>query len=192
MGKYFIQTRSQVKSSGIKLAEVHGVGKGLDLNIPPEKQVVKPIVAAEVKGISQIKPRLGQGRAGLRQKIKTPVPTWISKPIVKLMEKPTEQPKVVAKVLIRENSRIHDKIIPIPDYAIPHTKSRDNSSSGMVKRKTIQDISSEIPMYPDPTYRPPPKPVNVCIPEVPRSLSDFDPEINMDFEKIHHFERVWS
>ena len=36
--KYSIQTRSQAKSSGIKLPEVHGVGKNLDPNLKPEKQ----------------------------------------------------------------------------------------------------------------------------------------------------------
>ena len=35
--KYLVQTQSQAKSSGIKLAEVHGIGKGLDPNIQPEK-----------------------------------------------------------------------------------------------------------------------------------------------------------
>ena len=50
---------------------------------------------------------------------------------------------------------MHDKIIPIPDYAIPQTRSGDNSSSKLVKRKIIQDISREISMYPDPIYRPP-------------------------------------
>ena len=60
--KYLVQTRFQAKSSGMNLPEVHGVSKGLDINIPPEKQVTKPLV----NKISQIKPRIGQERAGLR------------------------------------------------------------------------------------------------------------------------------
>ena len=43
--------------------------------------------------MSQIKPRLSQGRAGLRCKIKTPVPPLISKPIAQVREKPVEQQK---------------------------------------------------------------------------------------------------
>ena len=78
---------------------------------------------------------------------------------------------------------MHDKITPIPDDSIPQTRSRDDSSSRMVKRKTIQDISREISMYPDPIYRPPPKPTEIPIQEVPRKLLDFDPEVNMDFEE---------
>ena len=60
--KYLVQTQSQAKPSGTKLPEVHGRGKGLDPNIQPEKQVIKPVVNMKIKEISQIKPRLGQGR----------------------------------------------------------------------------------------------------------------------------------
>ena len=38
-----MQTRSQARSSGIKLPEVHCVGKNLDPNIEPEKQHANPI-----------------------------------------------------------------------------------------------------------------------------------------------------
>ena len=44
LGKIMVQTLSHLKSSGIKLPEVHGVGKGLDPNIKPEKQTINPIV----------------------------------------------------------------------------------------------------------------------------------------------------
>ena len=57
-GRYLVQTRSQAKFSGITLPEVHGV--------TPEKKVVKPL-SSEVKCISQIKPKLGQGRACIKQ-----------------------------------------------------------------------------------------------------------------------------
>ena len=73
--------RSQAESSGIKLSEVHGVEKGLDLNTLQEKQVMKPIAVTKVKDMSQIKLRLSPGRAGFRCKIKIPEPLLISKPI---------------------------------------------------------------------------------------------------------------
>ena len=76
-GKYLVQTRSQVKSSGIKIYKVYS-GKGFRSNILPERQVIKPIVTSEVKGTSQIKPRIGQGRAGLRQKNKIPMPLQLT------------------------------------------------------------------------------------------------------------------
>ena len=36
--RYLVQTRSQVKSSGIKLPETHGANKGLDPHVQPGKQ----------------------------------------------------------------------------------------------------------------------------------------------------------
>ena len=64
--KYLIQTRSQAKSSGIKLPEVHGMGKNLNPNIKPEKQ------HANSKQGSVERPHTGQGRSGLRRKNLTP------------------------------------------------------------------------------------------------------------------------
>ena len=62
MDRYLVQTQSQTKSSGIKLPEVHGIKKTLDTNSLPERQVkINP----------KIKPRLGQGRAGIKCKKKT-------------------------------------------------------------------------------------------------------------------------
>ena len=58
-GKYLVQTRSQTKTSGIILPEVHGIDKGIDPNVRPEKQIIKPIISPEAKGISQDKLRLG-------------------------------------------------------------------------------------------------------------------------------------
>ena len=40
--KYLIQMHSQAKSSGTKLPEVHGVQKGLDTSLRPEKQHTIP------------------------------------------------------------------------------------------------------------------------------------------------------
>ena len=44
--KYLIQTRSQVKSSGIRLLEIHGANKGLDPHVQPGKQKSFPIQTA--------------------------------------------------------------------------------------------------------------------------------------------------
>ena len=63
--RYMIQTRLQMKASGMQLPEVHGSRKGLDPHKIPEKQP-QPIVSSDIER----KPRLGQGRAGVRRKIK--------------------------------------------------------------------------------------------------------------------------
>ena len=39
--KYLIQMHSQAKASRVKLSEVHGVDKGINTDIKPERQVVK-------------------------------------------------------------------------------------------------------------------------------------------------------
>ena len=56
--KYMVQTRSQMKVSGVQLPEVHGSRKRLDPHRIPEKQP-KPIVGLDIER----KPRIGQGRA---------------------------------------------------------------------------------------------------------------------------------
>ena len=40
--RYLVQSRSQAKSCGTKLPEVHGMGKNLDPNLKPEKQHAIP------------------------------------------------------------------------------------------------------------------------------------------------------
>ena len=70
---YLIQTRSQAKSSGIKLPEVHGMGKNLDANLKPEKQHTIP------KHGSKEMPLVGQGRAGSRRKRPDPNNQLINK-----------------------------------------------------------------------------------------------------------------
>ena len=72
--KYLIQTHSQAKASGIKLPEVHGVEKGLDPNVRPEKQHTIP-----KQGKSE-RPQIGQGRAGSKRKKPDPINQAINQP----------------------------------------------------------------------------------------------------------------
>ena len=77
--RYLVQTRSQAKSSSIKLLEILGTNKGLDPHIQPGKQ--RPLPSLPIQGIDKgppthpiPKPRIGQGRAGQRRKVKTHPP----------------------------------------------------------------------------------------------------------------------
>ena len=88
--KYLIQTRSQAKSGGIKVLEIHGMNKGLNPHIKLGKQRPLPtlpmhsipptsLAQSVDKGLPTHpipKPRIGQGRAGLRRKFRTnqPIP----------------------------------------------------------------------------------------------------------------------
>ena len=57
------------------MPEIHGVDEGINLHVQPEKQIIKPMTAMlEVKTHSWRKPRIGQGRAGLRRKVKSVTP----------------------------------------------------------------------------------------------------------------------
>ena len=69
-----IQTGSQAKTSGIKLLDIHGVGKNLDPNLKPEKQHAMP------KQGSMERPHIGQGRAGSRRKRPDPIIQPINQP----------------------------------------------------------------------------------------------------------------
>ena len=73
--RYLVQTRSQVKSSSIKLPEIHGANKGIDPHVQPGKQ--RPFPSLSIQTIDKgppkhpiPRPRIGQGRARLRRKIK--------------------------------------------------------------------------------------------------------------------------
>ena len=105
MDKYMVQTRSQMKASGVELPEVHGSRKGLDPHMIPEKQT-QPIARLEVDR----KPRIGQGRAGVR--IKAP-------PFLDSRQRTiTSKPKVITDEI---ESKVLRTIMDAPVTAyIPH------------------------------------------------------------------------
>ena len=79
MERYSVQTRPQVKASGIKLPEIHGVNKSLDPHVRPGKQ--KPLPSLPIHNIDKGQPthpipksRIGQGRAELKRMVKTNQP----------------------------------------------------------------------------------------------------------------------
>ena len=77
--KYLVQTRSQAKSSSIKILGIHGANKGLDPHVKPGKQ--RPLPSLPTHNVDKglpthpiPKPRICQGRAGLRGKVKANQP----------------------------------------------------------------------------------------------------------------------
>ena len=63
IGRYMVQTWSQAKSSGKKLAEVQGVGKSVDPHSQPGKQTIQCIVS-KVKDVSQHKTKIRTRESG--------------------------------------------------------------------------------------------------------------------------------
>ena len=69
-----MKARSQAITSDTILPKVHGVDKGVDLNVKPEKQIIKPLVtpvqshvSTESKDQYHVTPRIGQGRADIKK-----------------------------------------------------------------------------------------------------------------------------
>ena len=129
--KYLIQTRSQARSSGIKLLEVHVVGKNLDPNLKPEKQ------HAISKQGSMERPHIGQGRAGLRRKR----PDLINQPINQPLRHVTE-----GRMKIKTG-----KTNPV------HTRDLTHSINNMNEKMTNNNpLIPGVPFHPGSVYRPHP------------------------------------
>ena len=129
--KYLVQTRSQVRSSGIRLPEIHGANKGLDPQVQPGKQKSFPIQTVN-KGTPTHpipKPRIGQGRARLRRKIKAAQPITSPHPLP-------------AQPITEHDSRT---VVPLPE---PTNQSQSHVQSQILSRPLSQHHSI------DPTHIP--------------------------------------
>ena len=107
--KYMVQTRLQMKASGVQLPEVNGLRKRLDPHMIPEKQP-QPTVRLDVDR----KPRIGQRRAGVRRKapplLDSKQGTSTSKPILIDDVMKSERPKSIMEFLKSEM---------LPPYLMP-------------------------------------------------------------------------
>ena len=186
--KYLVQTRSQVRVSGIRVPEIHGANKGLDPHVQPGKQKSFPIQTVN-KGMPTHpipKPRIGQGRAGLRRKAKAPLPIASPHPLpiqpitehdsrtAMPLPEPTNQSQshVQSQIWPRQLSKHH----PIDPAQIP------------------QQIGPKIhhrptPSYHDPYSRPPPKPPDISDPlENRKDLLDNDSDRKIEIEENSPFQ----
>ena len=110
--RYMIQTRSQTKASGVQSPEVHGTRKGLDPHKIPEKQpqpIVKPTI--------EKKPKLGQGRAGIKRKVKLTPPSQKKEVSICL---DISRPKPISSS--DEAVLAVDPILPIPILEVPRSE----------------------------------------------------------------------
>ena len=189
--RYLVQTRSQVKSNGIKLPEIHGANKGLDPHVQPGKQMSFPPLPIQTidKGlpIHPIpKPRIGQGRAGLRRKVKTFQPISLhnqspAQPIVKHVQK-TVMP--LPEPTNQSQSHVQPQIMPRP--LSQHQLVDPTSIIHQVGPK-IQHRPS--PSYHDPHTRPPPKPPDITDPlDSQKDLLDNDLDRKVEIEENSPFQ----
>ena len=171
MDSYLVQIRSQTRSRGIKLPEVHGMRKNLDPNIKPEKQHANPL-----KG-SVVKLHIGQGRAGLKRKRSDSINHGINQPSEQPQKNPGKTEIETGKTnLLHSKNPMH--IINNVDAGMTHTKP----------------LIPDVPFHPGPTYRPCLKSIRSKMPrrqESSQSLSsieNIDPGINLDFEENSPFQ----
>ena len=157
-----IQTRSQARSSGIKLPEVHGMGKNLDPNIKPEKQCANP------KQESVERPHIGQGRAGLRRKKPDPINQMINQPSDLSKKTPGKM-----KIETGKTNQAHSRDL---------MHSINNANGKMTDNKPL---IPDVPFHPGPVNRPPPKPIRYDMSNQQGSLSSsginyINSSINLD------------
>ena len=169
--KYLVQMWSQTKSSGVNVPEVHGMSKYLNPNILTEKQNIKPWKGNR---IWQEKPQIGQGRAGMGRRRFLP----INQAITQTSELSKKIPDV---------SKIEMRIINQAYFTTPMQSITNSNVEATHRRPLIKDI----PFYPDPTYRPPPKPMRTPSPGSLES-TDINLEINIDFKEKSPFQGVIS
>ena len=186
-----VQTRSQVKSSGIKLPEILGANKGLDPHVQPGKQRSFPSLPIQTidKGLPTHpipKPRIGQGRARLRRKVKALQPIPLphqspNQPITKHVQKTVMQ---LPEPTNQSQSHVQPQIMPRP---LSQHQPVDPTH-------IIQQIGPKIQHRPFPPYhdlhtRPPPKPPDITDPlNSWKDLLDNDLDIKVEIEENSPFQ----
>ena len=198
--KYLVQTRSQVRSSGIRLPEIHGVNKGINPHLKPERQRPLPTLPTQSippthttqpvdKGLPTHpipKPRVGQGRAGLRRKVKAPLPITLPHP---LPAQPITEHDSGAAVPLPEptnqsQSHVQSQILPRPlsqHHPIDPTHIPQQIGPKIQHRPT--------PSYHDPYARPPPKPPDISDPlDSWKDLLDSDLDRKVEIEENSPFQ----
>ena len=186
--KYLVQTRSQVRSSGIRLPEIHGAHKGLDPHAQPGKQKSFPIQTIN-KGIPTHpipKPRIGQGRAGLRRKVNMlqPIPLP-QQPPTQPMTKHTQKAVMPLPEPINQlQSQVQSQILPRPlsqHQPIDPTLIPQQIGPKIQHRPTLS--------YHNPYARPPPKPPDTSDPlDSWKDLLDNDSDRKVEIEENSPFQ----
>ena len=152
----------KAKSCGIKLPEVHGMGKNLDPNHKPEKQHTIP------KQGSKERLHIGQQRVGSRRKKPDPINQSINQPSNVSQKIPGR-----TEIETRTTNHMHTKDLM---HSI-------NNASG--KRTNNNLLIPYVPFHPGPVYRPPPKPIkqDMSYPQSSTNIGDINQNIIFDFEE---------
>ena len=185
--RYLVQARSQVKSNGIKLPEIHHANKGLDPHVQPGKQ--KPFPSLPIQTIDKgppthpvPRPRIGQGRARLRRKVKAlqPIPSPHQLPAQQITEHVSKTVMPLPEPTDQSQSCVQPQIMPRP---LSQQQPVDPTCIG----PKIQHRPS--PPYYGPYVRPPPKPPYVIDPlDSWKDLLDNNSDRKVEIEENSPFQ----
>ena len=185
--RYLVQTRSQIKSNGIKLSEIHGVNKSLDPHVQPGKQ--RPFPPLPIQTVDKElpthpipRPRIGQGRAILRRKVKTlqPISSLHLLPAQPIIEHALRTVMPLPEPTDQSQSCIQPQIMPRP---LSQHQPVDPTCIG----PKIQHRPS--PPYYDPYARPPPKPPDtIDPPDSQKDLWENDLDRKVEIEENSPFQ----
>ena len=156
--RYLIQRQSQAKSSGIKLPEVHGVVKGLNPNLRPEKQHSLP----EQGNLER--PHVGHGRTRSKRKMSDPIKQAINKQSNLLQEIPGR-----TKIETGKTNSVH---------------TTDNVSDRIINNTPF---IPDVPFHLDPLLRQPIK-QNITHKQNSQNEQNVSPNINFDFKENSPFQ----
>ena len=130
--------------SGTKLLEVHGVQKGLDPNLRPEKQHTIP------KQVKSERPWMGQGRAESRRKKPDPINQAINQPSDVTQEIPGRTKIVTGKInSIHSTDSVSDILINNNNPFMPDVPLHTDLLLRAPKQQTIKQNAQEINPYPN-------------------------------------------
>ena len=128
---------SQAKTSGTKLLEVHGVQKGLDPNLRPEKQHIIP-----KQGKSE-RLQMGQGRAGSKRKKPDPINQTINQPSDVTQEIPRRTKILTGKInSIHSTNSASDRVINNNPF-MPDVPLHPDPLLGTPKQQPIKQNTQE-------------------------------------------------
>ena len=199
--KYLVQTRSQAKSSGIKVPEIHGINKGLNPHVKPERQRLLPSLPTHSTAPTNLaqpvdkglptqpipKPRIGQGRVGLRRKIRINLPIPLPKQMLPQpipTPAPKKTPSLPEPIVQSQESVQPQHHIPI---LLPQHQLIDPTYIIQLIGPKIQHRPTT--PYCNPYVRPPPRPPDVTNSvDNQKDLLETDIDQNLDIEKNSPFQ----
>ena len=170
------------------MPEIHGVNKGLHPHVQPGKQKSFPIQTVN-KGTPTHpipKPRIGQGRAGLRRKAKAPLPkaSPYPLPVQPITEHDLRTAMPLPEPTNQSQSHVQSQIWPTqPSQHHPIDPAQIPQQLG----PKIQHRPT--PSYPDPYSRPPPNPPDITDPlNSQKDLLDNDSDRKLEIEENSPFQ----